>query len=405
MNDRFETGPTDQGHNPTIQDYGNSTAIPVSSQYRGPPFLLSTKLFEVLSFIIITAVIGKLALYLVVATLLRFWLLELLESHNNDTDQRAASKRALLEEARKRRSQEVAIVAAAITKNAIGNILQVAGQEKQKLEAMRVEAKRRRSRDVATISSCIMKQVLRMQAEQKRKVERLKLELNQKPDLPESKAEKMVQACRQRITEPKHDGAISLPPEFAGYDPLGPDFTCIGTTQKGNRCRQWMISGSSKQAAANRLKVMRSDDPGNSFELAQLQELADWMLCPRWHLGKKPQGAEIARWWYKQLEPARAALLARRPITKSIMVTSRDHHQYFGFGSPAGSISSSVTSPFHSERSFHSKLGTPQSSPPSSLSSPGSTFHRTNREKSNWNSGDETWNGARNLTPIFKGLS
>jgi hypothetical protein len=376
-------------------------------------------------------VIGKLASYLVVATLLRFWLLELLESHKNDTDQRAASKRALLEEARRRRSHEVAIVTAAITKNAIRDMLQVAGQEKLKLEAMRMEAKKnairdmrqvagqeklkleamrmeakkRRSKDVATISSCIMEQVLGMQAEQKRKEEWSKFDLNQKLDLLERRTEKMIQARRQSGAKPKHDGAISLPPEFAEYDPLGPDFTCIGTTQKGNRCGERMISGGSKQAAANRLKVMRSEDPGNSFELAQLQKLADWMLCPRWHLDKKPQGIEIARRWHRKLESARAALLARRPIAKRVTVPSREPHQYFGFGSPAGSMSSCVTSPFNSERSFSSKSGTPQSSPPSSVSSAGSTFHQTNREKSNWNSGDGTLGGARNLTPMFKRLS
>src|SRR5205085_12377552 len=141
---------------------------------------------------------------------------------------------------------------------------------------------------------------------------------------------------------PRHGDAIPLPQELAEYDPLENNFTCIGTTQRNTRCR-WDISESDEEAAADRLNIMRSQDPGNSFEQEQLRELADYMLCLNWHRHEKPQGHRIARQWYKQLEPARAALEARRNV---VATPQKPRKIDFNFGSPTGFTSSSTTNPF-----------------------------------------------------------
>ena len=70
----------------------------------------------------------------------------------------------------------------------------------------------------------------------------------------------------------------SLPESIRYVDPLGGNFTCIGETLKGARCTQKMLTDANKAAAARRLEIMRSKDPGNSFEQAQLLDLANWML-------------------------------------------------------------------------------------------------------------------------------
>src|SRR5436190_18745911 len=140
MNGQFQPDPTNQGHRPTVQDGGTLTDISVSKQYRDPPHLLSRKTFEVLSLLIVSTVIGKFGMYLVVAALLQFWQIKVLESHKNDV--------------------------AEIMEKATRNILQAAGQEKLKLDVMGAEAKKRRSKDVATTTSCTMEQLLRMQVEQ-----------------------------------------------------------------------------------------------------------------------------------------------------------------------------------------------------------------------------------------------
>lgn len=101
----------------------------------------------------------------------------------------------------------------------------------------------------------------------------------------------------------------TLPSDLLEYsNDLKSYFTCIGVTKKGARCRQSMISNADKSAAADRIAQMISTSPGDSFELDALRELADWMLCPRWHRYTLPQGGTIARKWYNDLSDVRKKL-------------------------------------------------------------------------------------------------
>lgn len=90
-----------------------------------------------------------------------------------------------------------------------------------------------------------------------------------------------------------------------------PCTTCVGTTRQGARCRNSFIAGVSTSHAMRRIEIMKSANPGDAFEWEPLKELADWMLCPRWHRDKIPQGREIADRWYAELRPAREALARR----------------------------------------------------------------------------------------------
>jgi hypothetical protein len=91
------------------------------------------------------------------------------------------------------------------------------------------------------------------------------------------------------------------------YEEGEDEFTCIGNTRRGERCR--LTSTQELRAQANaRLRKMRSNNPEDSFEYHRLLELANWLLCKRWHRDKIPQGPEIAAEWYHDLKPARDAL-------------------------------------------------------------------------------------------------
>jgi hypothetical protein len=109
----------------------------------------------------------------------------------------------------------------------------------------------------------------------------------------------------------------NLPEDLMTLDPLSAGFTCIGITQKGSRCRQSYISNHAKTAAKAQLEIVRSGKPGNAFEMPQLQELASWMLCPRWHndTAQCPQDRQVASRWYRELKSAREAMASLdRPV-------------------------------------------------------------------------------------------
>lgn len=110
-----------------------------------------------------------------------------------------------------------------------------------------------------------------------------------------------------------------LPEELMTLDPLSSGFTCIGTTKKGLRCKQFMISNSAKHAANERLQIMRSNNPENTFELPQLKKLASWMLCPRWHSSHAqcPQHREVASTWFRELKKARDSSAARQTLVRT----------------------------------------------------------------------------------------
>lgn len=104
--------------------------------------------------------------------------------------------------------------------------------------------------------------------------------------------------------------SASIPADLLLYadDLKSSSFSCIGVTKKGARCRQSMISNFDKSCASARIEKLLHPAPTDSskiYELEALRELADWMLCPRWHRYELPQGEGIARRWYYELEEAR----------------------------------------------------------------------------------------------------
>jgi hypothetical protein len=72
--------------------------------------------------------------------------------------------------------------------------------------------------------------------------------------------------------------------------PDGSDFTCVGITQKGARCRQRMFSGSDRSCASRILDEMDSHKKLSSSRI-YLEDLAGLTLCPRWH--RKPGYSQV----------------------------------------------------------------------------------------------------------------
>lgn len=175
-------------------------------------------------------------------------------------------------------------------------------------------------------------------------------------------------------------------------------FTCIGQTKKGARCGQSMISNFDKSSASARIAKMESAGSGDSvlFDMKALRELADWMLCPRWHRDRLPQGAEIASSWFYQLSDARAQLESQR-VAEFKTPPSAGVPNIFGSastrnstGTTASSFGSSVQSVSMSYRSSDY-----QSTGLFGGSTKTSTF------------GQHTFGGsaAKNLKPVFEAMS
>ncbi|GAM40578.1 hypothetical protein TCE0_039r13035 [Talaromyces pinophilus] len=192
---------------------------------------------------------------------------------------------------------------------------------------------------------------------------------------------------------------ISLPADLLEFadDLKSYHFTCIGTTKKGTRCGQSMISNFDKSSATARIAKMASPGPGDIvfFDMKSLRELADWMLCPRWHRDKLPQGAEIASRWYYQLSDARAQLESEGYKTPP----SAGAPNVFGSAS-TGSSTGTTASSFGSSVQSVSMSYTSQD-----YQSTGFQFGRSTTTTSAL--GQQTFGGsaARNLTPVFEFMS
>jgi hypothetical protein len=189
---------------------------------------------------------------------------------------------------------------------------------------------------------------------------------------------------------------LSFP--FSEYDPVAREFTCIGQTKKHQRCHNDYISKLDKECAANRLRLMRSSNPGNSFELDALTELASWMLCPRWH---KSQCDEIARQWHRDLVSASAPLRSSQygqqtPPSAYFSRTPSSADSFLSSGtgifSSAGRSSISSISPFNS---------------PLTPSSDAEFLKATSQNETNRPMGREGFpkDPARNLAPVFSAMS
>jgi hypothetical protein len=192
---------------------------------------------------------------------------------------------------------------------------------------------------------------------------------------------------------------ISLPADLLEFadDLKSYHFTCIGTTKKGTRCGQSMISNFDKSSATARIAKMASPGPEDIvfFDMKSLRELADWMLCPRWHRDKLPQGAEIASRWYYQLSDARAQLESERYKTPP----SAGAPNVFGSASTGNSTGTTASS-FGSSVQSVSMSYTSQD-----YQSTGFQFGRSTTTTSAL--GQQTFGGsaARNLTPVFEFMS
>jgi hypothetical protein len=204
----------------------------------------------------------------------------------------------------------------------------------------------------------------------------------------------------------------TIPSELLEYsnDLRSSFFTCIGVTKKGTRCRQSMIANADKSAAIGRIEKMTSSNPGDTLELDFLRELADWMLCPRWHRYTLPQGGTIARRWHDELSDARAKLKSQTqthintwtPITTpSSAITTSSTLPSAGvpsvFSSYSTGTASSVASPQSVSTSYtdsgYQVMGPQGMSPQAFMNPQGATAAGPGNHP------------ARNLTPLFEAIA
>jgi hypothetical protein len=100
--------------------------------------------------------------------------------------------------------------------------------------------------------------------------------------------------------------------------PDGQGFTCVGTTKKGSRCRQSMISGADLSKASQILNTMTLYHPASRTVRDKLADLAYLTLCPRWH--RKPgysQVTDMVQKWQRTIENHCESTTAMIPITTS----------------------------------------------------------------------------------------
>jgi regulator of replication initiation timing len=154
-----------------------------------------------------------------------------------------------------------------------------------------------------------------------------------------------------RLHVPDILSSYALGENLANVDPrcINPrdsGFTCIGLTKQKRRCGNSFLSNNNKADAADVLRQMRSTEPGNTLELPSLCELANALLCPRWHNhGTHDQTEPIARSWYRLLADARAAYAEQEryrqtpPVTPEMRRPTR-----YSTGSAKSSFSGSVSS-------------------------------------------------------------
>jgi hypothetical protein len=311
----------------------------------------------ILSFLLIAIILGRsltasIIIVIILARIQQQW-----QIYASNIAQSVSARRAVLaKEARRRRTHEVSIISAAVGRS----LLQVHEEERAELNALRGAAEQFRQKATKEIISQVIGHLIMFQKNEKIKQEKMQLEALRELEQKETRTEPTVMMLEDRKSVPevkklkelletketdrtlkkresrsegeiKQKGLpeagkqlslfmpltaprsiiIDLPQPLCMYEPDIPGFTCIGQTKLNKRCSMTMISNEARGAAAERLALMQSANPDVTlFKLVALKQLADWMLCPRWHRDKRPQGAEIAQWWYKLLAPARRRLAA-----------------------------------------------------------------------------------------------
>jgi hypothetical protein len=376
---------------------------------------VSVLVFELLTLLIICLVLGKNLTSFAGFLLLLYLISQKLHLYlSNLARAQAAKKAAQAKEVQKRRSREVAIISAAIGRN----VVQIYQQEKKKLDDLitSLEAREAALQAKEEIISMIETEVEAAQLAKSQELKEKEKELVQKEKkfakaqqiakaLAEESAKnennnKMMIAMTPKIPKPvattvsstcTNNSLFGLSFPFSEYDPVAPGFTCIGQTKERRRCRNSFISHHDTRCAANRLRLMRSSDPGNSFELDALTELAGWMLCPRWH---KSQRDEIARQWHRDLVSASAPRSSQywQQTPPSAYFSRAPSSAGTSIFSSAGRSSISSISPFSS---------------PLTPSSDAEFSKATSQNETNRPMGREGFpkDPARNLAPVFSAMS
>src|SRR6266536_3143291 len=82
------------------------------------------------------------------------------------------------------------------------------------------------------------------------------------------------------------------------------DFTCVGTTKQGRRCRNSFIKRDYLSKASlilDNLPELQDFRSHQSYYLSKLNQLAWLTLCPRWHQTKIPQADQVAARWLDEI--------------------------------------------------------------------------------------------------------
>jgi hypothetical protein len=339
-----------------------------------------------LSLVFIYAVLGNIIMFPIAITLLTALILTIIEAlhmFNNVLQHWHENKQQRVEKAR---TEEITLITARLSKKINEQAKMQMALLKDKLDL----AEKRRSEDFANMAELIYNEGAAIQAlarkeEEKSRREAEAVNVENEPTIAakktseikeEERADKgaVVKTARNREVKTQRIGIKSespksprdlLPHWVNDLDPKSSHFTCVGKTLKGQRCKQWMISNECKNNAANRLEKIRSTNSEDVFSPLKLLELANWMLCPRWHQsGKHAQGEKIAHVWYYELQAARDALAACKKVPST---PSLPRFTFTCLVSPSNSYYSSPSSSRQSSSSsighFSSNVSTPLSSP------------------------------------------
>ncbi|KAF2094334.1 hypothetical protein NA57DRAFT_80740 [Rhizodiscina lignyota] len=186
-----------------------------------------------------------------------------------------------------------------------------ASLEQERVENIRVITQRVIEEIVTAQEVATTQEFATAQEEAREEQEALEDDGDEAPEVeaPSQEQEDAEEEQREAEADALNTLRDSIPEFFKSLDPFESEFTCVGTTNKGFRCGQWMISDACKRNAQRRIERMLSANPGTCFELSDLRRLASDLLCRRWHkVGQKSQINEVARHWYNEFSDARKAL-------------------------------------------------------------------------------------------------
>lgn len=137
----------------------------------------------------------------------------------------------------------------------------------------------------------------------------------------------------------------------------GMDFTCVGVTRQGRRCRQSFIANRDRQEANQMLDSFQQSiydyrDFGTypSALFSRLKSLANLTLCPRWHRfdrpGERSQADSVAIRWLREFEEKYPERRAERISPQSQRSTGSSRQQ----NNEKEWLSSRPASPLNSSR-------------------------------------------------------